>query len=531
MTSTPNELKPGVWNNLRYDLPAGLVVFLVALPLCLGIALASEAPLFSGVITGVIAGVLVGLLSGSQLSVSGPAAGLTTIVASCIHTLGGFEAFLCAVFLSGIFQILLGALRAGALAGLFPVSVIKGMLVAIGITIILKQIPHAVGGQADFDDEMGFYSLTGQDNALGEISRALFTLSPTAVVICFASLLLLIYWESPAAKKHKFTSYIPGPLATVALGAILNQIFHLHFSGIGLTAEDGHLVQLPAITSVGDLIHELSFPDFSHFASKGVWIAGLTIAAVGSIETLLCIESTDKMDPYRRMSNNNRELVAQGIGNALAGLVGGLPMTSVIVRSSANIYAGARTRMSSVFHGAILLLCVLLIPNLLNMIPLASLAAVLLIVGYKLAHPSLFKKMYGLGLDQFLPFIITVLAILFTNLLTGVMVGLVVGLGVVIKASYYSAISVVEGESQTLIRFTKDVTFVHKLKLKKALLALKSGTKVIIDGSRVMFIDHDIYELIEEFRQTAPRRNIAIEMRGMENKRFALFGHSSDANG
>ncbi len=523
MAPATNELKPGIWNNLRYDLPSGLVVFLVALPLCLGIALASDAPLFSGVITGVIAGVLVGSLSGSQLSVSGPAAGLTTIVASSIHSLGGFEAFLCAVFLSGVFQVLLGALRAGALAGLFPVSVIKGMLVAIGITIILKQIPHAVGGQADFDDEMGFYSLTGQDNALGEISRALLTLSPSAVVICLASLLLLIYWESPAAKKLKLTSYLPGPLATVVLGAVLNEIFHLHFTGLGLTAEDGHLVQLPAIASVGDLLHELSFPDFSHFGSKGVWLAGMTIAAVGSIETLLCIESTDKMDPYRRMSNNNRELIAQGIGNACAGLVGGIPMTSVIVRSSANIYAGARTRMSAVFHGAILLLCVLLIPGLLNMIPLASLAAVLLIVGYKLAHPLLFKKMFRLGADQFLPFIITVLAILFTNLLTGVMVGLVVGLGVVLKASYYSAIMVIEDGDHSLIRFTKDVTFVHKLKLKKALMALKDGTKVIIDGSRAMFIDHDIYELVQDFVQTAPQRNIEVELHNMDNKRFGFL--------
>ncbi len=523
MNSAPSELKPGIWNNLRYDLPSGLVVFLVALPLCLGIALASDAPLFSGVITGVIAGILVGTLSGSQLSVSGPAAGLTTIIAASIHNLGGFEAFLCAVFLSGIFQIALGALRAGALAGLFPASVIKGMLVAIGITIILKQIPHAVGGQADFHDEMGFYSLTGQDNALGEISRSIFTLSPTALVICLASLLLLIFWESAAGKRWKLISYLPGPLATVVLGAVLNQIFHLGFPGLGLTAEDGHLVTLPSIGSVGDLMHELSFPDFSQFWTKGVWAAGLTIAAVGSIETLLCIESTDKMDPYRRMSDNNRELIAQGIGNTFIGLVGGIPMTSVIVRSSANIYAGARTRMSAIFHGLILLICVLLIPDLLNRIPLASLAAVLLVVGYKLAHPALFRRMFTLGADQFVPFLVTIVAILFTNLLTGVLVGLVVGLGVVVKASYYSAIMVVQDGDHSLIRFTKDVTFVHKLKLKRALMAVPNGTNVIIDGSRAMFIDHDIYEMVEDFLQTAPQKNIQVSLHNMDNKRFGFL--------
>ncbi len=524
VASPSSGLQEGFLSNLRYDLPAGLVVFLVALPLCLGIALASGAPLFSGVITGVIAGVLVGFLSGSNLSVSGPAAGLTTIVASAIVTLGSFEAFLCAVFLSGIFQILFGALRAGPLAGLFPTSVIKGMLVAIGLTIFLKQIPHALGGKADFHDEMGFYSLTSQDNAVGEISRALVSVSPSAALISFLSLALLLFWNSPAAKKIKLTAYLPGPLATVILGAVLNQIFHLHFPGLALTAQDGHLVELPSIASAGDLLKELSFPLFSALWSKTVWVTAFTIAVVGSLETLLCIESTDKMDPFRRISDNNRELFAQGIGNVLCGLVGGLPMTSVIVRSSANIYAGGRTRMSSVFHGAILLACVLLIPGLLNLIPLASLASVLLVVGYKLAHPDVFKRMFRLGADQFLPFIITVFAILFTDLLSGVLVGLVAGIGTVLKASYYSAITVAEGSTHTLIRFTKDVTFVHKLRLKKALRGINGGTKVIFDGTRVMFIDYDIYELIEDFQQTAPLRNIEIELRGMENKRFALFG-------
>lgn len=516
-------LTPGMWNNLRYDLPAGLVVFLVALPLCLGIALASEAPLFSGVITGIVAGMVVGTLSGSQLSVSGPAAGLTVIVASSIHTLGGFEAFLCAVVLAGAFQVVLGLCHAGLLAGLFPLSVIKGMLVAIGLTIILKQIPHAVGGQGDFDDEMGFWHLTGQDNAVGEIARALYNISPSATIICISSLILLIYWESDMAKRHKYLSLVPGPLVTVVLGAFINQFFHLNFPGLGLKAEDGHLVQLPHLDSFAALVNELKFPAWEVLSKKAVWIAALTIAAVGSVETLLCIESTDKMDPFRRTSNNNRELLAQGTGNILAGLIGGIPMTSVIVRSSANIYAGARTRMSAIFHGLILLLCVFLIPHLLNLIPLASLAAVLLVVGYKLAHPSLFKKMFALGADQWVPFVVTVIAILMTDLLTGVFIGLVVGLGVVLKTSYYSAFQLIRDGNDALIRFTKDVTFVHKVKLKRMFTELKPHSKVVIDGHRAMFVDYDILELIEDFAASAADRSIQVEIRNLDNKRFKFL--------
>lgn len=520
MLKTKTALQPGLLNNLRYDIPAGVVVSLVGLPLCLGIALASDAPLFSGVITGVIAGIIVGMLSGSELSVSGPAAGLAVIVASAIKHLGSYEAFLCAVVLSGIFQIALGALRAGNLTSLFPVSVIKGLMVSIGITIILKQIPHAVGGIADFHDDMGVWDITGHDNIVGEIARSLLTFNSGAVLICLLSLVLLRLWETDAIRRTRWLGNIPGPLVAVVSACLLNQFFHLGFPGLGVTAEDGHLVNLPNITSLAGFFNELSFPDFRGLETKAVWVAALAITAVGSIESLLCMESTERMDPFQRTSNNSRELIAQGTGNILAGLAGGIPMTSVIVRSSANIYAGARTRMATITHGVILLLCALLIPHILSLIPLASLAAVLIAVGYRLAHPHRFVKMYEQGLDQFLPFMVTVVAVLLTNLLTGVLIGLAVGLIVVVKASYYSAITFVRDGDHALIRFTKDVTFVHKLKLKQLLHSVPAGSKLFIDGSRAMFVDADIYEMLEEYGITAKQRDIELEMVHLSNKKF-----------
>ncbi len=474
--------------------------------------MASDAPLFSGVITGIIAGVMVSLLSGSELSISGPAAGLTLIVAMGIKKLGGFDAFLVAVVLSGVFQILLGWLKAGAIASLFPHSVIKGMLVAIGLTIILKQIPHALGGAGDFQNELDFIDWFGNESAVTHIILAVLSMKGSVLAITAISLLLLVLWETPRLKSHPVLSRIPGALVAVLFGAMVNQIFHAGFPDLALHAHDGHLVQLPLLTSSASLLQELNFPNFSAIYNRDVWLVALTIAAIGSIETLLCLESTDKIDPLHRISNPNRELVAQGIGNFLAGVLGGIPMTSVIVRSSANIYAGGRTRMAGFFHGLILLFSVLALPWLLNHIPLGSLAAVLLMVGYKLAHPSLIIKTYRAGNDQFVPFAATIVAILFTDLLRGVLIGVAFGLIYVVKASYYSAILVIREDKQVFFRFTKDVTFIHKARLRRELALIQPGSHVVFNGTKAAFIDADILQMLAEFQATAGRQNIIIEI-------------------
>lgn len=507
------------FSNFKYDFPASIVVFLVALPLCLGIALASDAPLFSGIITGVVAGLVVSLLSGSELSVSGPAAGLTVIVALGIRDMGSFEAFLCAVVLAGAIQLTLGALRCGSLASLFPNCVIEGMLAAIGITIILKQIPFALGGLTDFSTEMKYVEWAEAGSFLGNAVSLFYSVNWSAFLIAFGSLALLNLWNSPFVKKRRYLAAIPGPLVAVVMGAVLNQLFHFSFPFFALHAKDGHLVTLPLIDSWDSLVRELRYPNFSMLKEAKTWILGATIAAVASIETLLCIESTDKLDPQRRVSHRNRELFAQGMGNILCGFIGGIPMTSVIVRSSANVYAGAKTRLSSFLSGAIMLLSVLALASVLNLIPLASLAAVLLAVGYKLTHPKLIKKVYHSGLDQFFPFVITIAAILLTDLLKGVLIGLIVGLGLVIRTTYTSAITVVHSGKDVLIRFTKDMTFIHKMKLRKVLRDLEPDSHVLIDGSRAKFFDHDILEMIEEFVQTAPHKNMRVDLKEIFGKR------------
>lgn len=500
---------------LRYDIPASIVVFLVALPLCLGIALASEAPLFSGIVTGVIGGIVVGALSGSNISVSGPAAGLTVIVAAGITSLGSFEVFLLAVVIGGVFQLLFAAIRAGFLATLFPNSVVKGMLSAIGITIILKQIPHALGTFGRFGSDMASWDFGGDDTTITLVKKTLGSISWGAVLICGFSLVILNFWESEKIKSRPWLSRIPGPLICVVFAAAINGIFSLGFPGLMLRAEDGHLVQLPEIASMSAFFGQLRFPDFSAITNSHVWVVGLTLAAIGSIETLLSIQSTDKLDTFRRISNPNRELFAQGIGNMLAGLVGGIPMTSVIVRSSANVYAGARTRVSAILHGMILLVSVLVVSQILNLIPLAALAAVLIAVGFKLAHPKLIKAMYKHGSDQFVPFVATIVAILATDLLKGVTIGLLVGLGYVIRASYYSALLVEKQDKSVLIRFTKDVTFIHKIKLRKELDAVLPGSEIFFDASRASFIDSDVFEMIHEFAATAGEKNIRVELKDL----------------
>ena len=501
-------LEKGLGKNFRYDFPSGVVVFLVALPLCLGIALASDAPLMSGLVTGVVGGLVVTLISGSPLSVSGPAAGLASIVGAGIAQVGSFEAFLVAVVIAGLMQTALGLLRAGILAEFFPLSVIKGMLAAIGIILILKQIPYALGGTVD-DVKMGY---------AGEIQFAFETASIGVVIVTAVALAILLLWERPFIKDQSWSRILPGPLVAVLSGLFLNELFKAAIPGLAITSEAKHLVELPELL-YGDGFASFKLPDFTNTPINGdLLVLAATIAAVASIETLLCVEATDKLDPFKRVTPTNRELVAQGVGNTVSGLLGGLPMTAVIVRSSANIYAGGRTRAAAWYHGALLLGLVLAVPFLLNLIPLAALAAVLLVVGYKLARISLFKQMWSAGFDQFLPFITTIVVTVAVDLLIGVTTGFVVGIAMVLltKYSYKAAVSYSADDGESTIRLARDVSFINKAKLKAAFAAVPNGTKVTIDGSDAGIIDRDIQEAIKDFQSSAGNRDITVETTSLD---------------
>ncbi|MFT6145016.1 MAG: MFS superfamily sulfate permease-like transporter [Myxococcota bacterium] len=523
----PDRLESGVVANLKYDLPAGLVVFLVALPLCLGIALASRAsgipdannvPLMAGIIAGVIGGLIVAPLSGSQLSVSGPAAGLTTLVAGGIATLGGFEQFLPAIVIAGGMQIVVGLLRGGVIANIFPVSVVEGMLAGIGIILILKQLPHALGRDVDYEGSLDFWMVGHQDDAFSQIEAAILTASPSVVFVSLACLVVLIVWRRPFIANKSWSKIVPGPLVAVLLGVGLNELYGLIAPGMQILGTEGHMVQLPVLGSPMATIKSLPSPDWSVMGNPKVWTVAATIAAVASLESLLSVEAVDKLDPFRRTSNTNRELLAQGVGNALSGLIGGLPVTAVIVRSSTNVYSGGRTRMSAVFHGILLVGLVLAVPFLLNRIPLAALAAVLLTVGYKLSRYQLYKKMYKAGADQFVPFIVTVLLTVFVDLLTGVMVGLVIGVVMVLITNFQSAISVVNDGNAWLIRFTANVSFMSKTKLRNVLAKIPNNSEVVIDGVAASHIDHDILAIIEDFVESARFRDITVQTRRLESK-------------
>ncbi len=526
MTKADSSLQQGILSNLRYDLPASLVVFLVAVPLCLGIALASGAPLFAGIVAGIVGGIVVGILSGSEISVSGPAAGLAVIVATSIEKLGSFEVFLVAVCLSGVIQLVLGYLRAGIIGNYFPSSVITGMLTAIGIVIILKQVPHAVGWDKDYEGDFGFFE--SESNTFFTLFYSLRAVQPAALVIMVLSLSLLAAWEIPKIKKHKVLKLIPAPLLVVMLGIFINELFKSFAPDLALTSTEGHLVTLPTVP-ISELPNHLSSPDFSALLKKDVYIVALTLAVVGSLETLLSIEAADKLDPFKRISDTHRELKAQGIGNLVSGLLGGLPITAVIVRSSANVYAGARTRLSGIGHGVLLLFSVLLIPELLNLIPLSCLACILIMVGYKLAHYALFVRMYQSGRDVFLPFIVTVLAVVFTDLLIGIAIGSMVGLFFVLRANHHSATILVNDGEMYLLKFNKDMSFVNKAELKTALAHIPDNARLYIDGTRAMFIDHDIYDIINDFQSSAPLRGIQVELKNFHGKKLPIFNISSVA--
>lgn len=506
---------------LRQDLPAGLSVFLVALPLCLGIALASGAPLFAGLVAGVIGGIVVGLLSGSEVSVSGPAAGLAVIVADAITKIGSYEAFLVAVMLAGVIQLFLGLIKAGKFSSLFPDSVIKGMLVAIGIVIILKQIPHALGRDNDYEGEFEFQQLADGENTISEIYRAVETASIGAVIISVLSLVLLIGWERTVGRSHRaFFKNFPSALLVVFVGIALNEYFRVAVPAwyLGDTA-DQHMVQIPTIVPGKSIFSIFDFPDFSVFSNPQVYTIGLTIAIVASLETLLNLEASDQIDPGKRVSSTNQELIAQGVGNMLSGVIGGLPVTSVVVRTSANVYGGAKTRFSAIFHGIFLLIAVFLGGPLLNLIPLSCLAAVLIMVGYKLAKPSVFKKMYRDGWSQFIPFIVTVVGIVFTDLLKGIALGTVVGIIYLLYTNTQSTFRLVRDGRKVLIEFEKDLYFLSKPQLKEALGTLEVGDEVVIDGTKASFIDHDIYNMLRDYQETATVQGIRYELRNVALKR------------
>ena len=498
---------------LKNDLPASIVVFFVALPLCLGIALASGAPLFSGLIAGIIGGIVVGALSGSQIGVSGPAAGLAAIVLTAIGTLGGYQNFLVAVVLGGIIQLIFGFLKAGVIAYYFPSSVIKGMLTGIGIIIILKQIPHFFGYDADPEGDWAFFQVDGE-NTFSEIINSINFISPGATLIAVIALAILILWSQVLTKKSKIFELIQGPLVAVVIGIV-------YFT---LTQGDGtwgisteHLVKVPVPDSLESFLGFFSFPNFSAITNPDVWVTGFTIALVASLETLLCVEATDKLDPDKRTTPTNRELRAQGVGNILSGLVGGLPVTQVIVRSSANIQSGGKTKASAIIHGFLLLGSVIIIPTLLNMIPLSVLAAILFIVGYKLAKPSLFKTMYQAGWKQFVPFVVTVVGIVFTDLLVGITLGLGVGIVVVLIKSYQNSHFLhIEDKSNGVhkIKMTlaEEVTFFNKGAILKELDSLPENSYLELDVRKTRFLDNDIVEILEDFSEKAKNRKIDIKI-------------------
>jgi len=498
---------------IKNDLPASIVVFFVALPLCLGIALASGAPLFSGLIAGIIGGIVVGSISGSKIGVSGPAAGLAAIVLTAIGTLGGYENFLVAVVLGGVIQLIFGFLKAGIIGYYFPSSVIKGMLTGIGIIIVLKQIPHFFGYNIDPEGNFAFFQMDGE-NTFSEIFKTVNNISLGSTIIGLIGLGILLLWSNFLSKKGKIFNLIQGPLVAVVAGIIYFLITDSE-SKYGISAS--HLVSVPVPDNFDSFISQFSFPNFGAITNPEIWVVAFTIALVASLETLLCVEATDKLDPHKNVTPTNRELLAQGIGNVISGLIGGLPITQVIVRSSANIQSGGRSKISAIIHGFFLLISVILIPNLLNKIPLSVLAAILLIVGYKLAKPALFKQMYQLGWKQFIPFTVTVLGIVFTDLLFGIGMGLAVGIVVILIKSFQNSHFLhiedkSNGKHKIKMTLAEEVTFFNKGAILKELDSLPIDTFLELDVRKTRYLDNDIIEILEDFALKAKERNIDIKI-------------------
>jgi len=508
--------KINLFANLKSDFASGLVVFLVALPLCLGIAMASGAPLFSGIISGIIGGIVVGYLSTSHISVAGPAAGLTAIVLTAISDLGAFDIFLTAVFIAGLLQVILGFVKAGSISNFFPTNVIEGMLAGIGIIIIMKQLPHAFGYDSDFEGDLSFLQADGT-NTFSSLLGIFDHIQVGSIVVTSISLIILISWDKlPFLKKLKL---VPGALVAVVLGVVLNEVFIA--SGSSLTIAKEHLVSLPVPTSLEEFKSIIITPNFAGILNPQVWVVGVTIAIVASIETLLSIEAADRMDVQRRYTHTNMELKAQGIGNVISSLLGGLPLTSVIVRSSANANSGAKSKMSAIIHGVLLLISVLAIPFILNKIPLATLAAILLMVGYKLAKPATFKNFWKKGKYQFVPFIATLLAVVFLDLLKGVALGIIISIIFVLKGNLKRAYIFKKEEYEDgdviNIDLAQEVSFLNKAAIKYTLNEIPENSKVIISATDTVYIAHDVLDLISQFKNIiAKEKNIKVKLKGFK---------------
>ena len=516
--------------NFKTDLSSGLVVFLVALPLCLGISLASGAPFFSGLISGIIGGIVIGSLSGSRLSVSGPAAGLAALVLSAITNIGAFDLFLCAVLIAGILQILMSLAKLGGIANYFPSSVIKGMLTSIGILIIAKQIPHAFGYDKDSRGNLSSLFPFG-DEDLHELFQPLHHINAGVFLICLTSIIIMLIWERPFIKKR--IKFVPGALVAVIVSILINEIFKV--TGSPLIVNTEHLVQIKVANSTADFLGFFTLPDFRGFTNSKVIVTGFMIAIIASLETLLSIEAIDNLDPERKVTNTNKELLAQGVGNTISGLIGGLPITSVIVRSSANVYSGAKSKLSTIFHGVLLLVCVISIPRLLNFIPLSALAAILLITGYKLCKLSVFSKMIKNGKYQSIPFFVTVIVILCIDLfglvkhlkgeglLLGVVAGLIAAFGAILhgnlKNSYFFHKDQHRAGDIIKMRLSEELSFLNKAAIRETLDHMPANSTVVIDASNTDYIDFDVLELLKEFRDIkAPLKKITCKLEGFQEK-------------
>lgn len=509
-----DKLYQKLFGSLKNDLPASIVVSFVALPLCLGIALASNAPLFSGIIAGIVGGILVGSLSGSAIGVSGPAAGLAAIVITSLELLGSWNAFLLAGVLAGVLQLIAGFLRGGIIAYYFPSSVIKGMLSGIGIIIIFKQIPHLLGY-----DVAPLISInwSGEPDFI-QIKNSMGFINPGVFIISIISLPLMIVWEQILAKKFSFFALTPSPLAVIVLGILMSVAYEHHWLAFNL--DQSELVQLPEVNHPLALWHHLQWPDLSFLSNWTTYRVAIVIALVASIETLLCVEATDKMDPHKRITPTNRELKAQGLGNIISCSIGGLPITQVIVRSSANITFGAKTKLSAILHGIFLLLFVVSVPEILNKIPLASLASILVIIGYKLVKPALFKQMYQKGWEQFTPFIITILGIVIYDLLIGVMVGFVTAVFIILRHNYLHSHDILKVTTENSVKYqinlAEEVSFLNKGSIIHELKNLAPGAKVTINGQSSKVIDADVKEVIQDFIESAKTKDIEVHLIGVK---------------
>ncbi|HEY3385531.1 MAG TPA: SulP family inorganic anion transporter [Saprospiraceae bacterium] len=506
-----------VFNHLRHDLPASVVVFFVAVPLCLGIALGSGAPLFSGIIAGIVGGIVVGIASGSPLGVSGPAAGLAVIVLGAIATLGGsWEAFLLAVVLMGVIQLIAGYLKLGFVAYYFPSSVIKGMLTGIGLLIILKQIPHALGYDKDFEGDFKFIQLDGE-NTFSALTKMWNFINPGVLLITVISLCILLLWDQVLSKKHRIFGMINGPLVAVVAGILIHYFYVQGYLPFSLQPDQ--IVNLPVASGLGDFFSQFTTPDFSQLTNPKVYSIAFVMAIVASLETLLCVEATDKLDPEKRVTPTNRELKAQGLGNIVSGLIGGLPLTQVIVRSSTNITFGGKTKMSTILHGVYLLICAISIAHLLNMIPLATLAAILFIVGYKLAKPSLFKQMYKQGREHFIPFLATIIGILLSDLLTGIGIGMAFAIFYLLLNNYRNAYDIKDVSNSAHdqhIVLSEEVSFLNKGGILQKLNEIPENSKVLIDASKSKYIHQDVIEIIQDYVVHAKTmKNIHVEVKGI----------------